>query len=56
MELPTRFVGLDVHKDTSVAAVAEAGGKATVLGTTPNVAPALEKLAARLRAAVGGGR
>ena len=54
MEQPTRFVGLDVHKETIVAAVIEAAaGKATSLGTIPNSVAALEKLAARLRA--GGG-
>ena len=54
MEQATRFVGLDVHKDTIVAAVVEAaGGKAAAVGTIPNTVPALEKLVARLR--IGGG-
>jgi transposase len=56
MEQPTRFVGMDVHKDTIVAAATAAGevGKATPYGTFPNTAAALEKLAKRLRQAGSG--
>ena len=43
MEQPTRFIGMDVHKDTIVVAVTGAGevGKATAYGTFPNTAAAL---------------
>ena len=46
MEQPTRFIGMDVHKDTIVVAVTAAGdvGKATPYGTFPNTAAAVEKL------------
>ena len=56
MEQPTRFVGMDVHKDTIVVAVTAAGdvGKATFYGTIPNTTAALEKLVTRLRAAGSG--
>jgi transposase len=56
MEQPTRFVGMDVHKDTIVVAVTAVGdvGKATPYGAFPNTATALEKLAKRLRQAGGG--
>jgi transposase len=56
MEQPTRFVGMDVHKDTIVVAVTASGevGKATPYGTFPNTAAALEKLVKRLRQADGG--
>ena len=56
MEQPTRFVGMDVHKDTIVIAVTAAGdvGKATFYGTIPNTTAALEKLVNRLRAAGSG--
>ena len=51
MQQPTRFVGMDVHKDTIVVAVTATGdvGKATAYGTVPNTAAALEKLVKRLR-------
>src|SRR6202161_3717065 len=51
MEQPTRFIGMDVHKDTIVVAVTATGdvGKATPYGTLPNTAAALEKLVKRLR-------
>ena len=54
MEQPTRFVGMDVHKDTIVVAVTATGdvGKATPYGTLPNTAAALEKLVKRLRQAL----
>jgi transposase len=53
MDQPTRFIGMDVHKDTIVVAVTTAGdsGKATPYGTFPNTAAALEKLMTRLRQA-----
>src|SRR3982750_422902 len=56
MEQPTRFVGMDVHKETIVIAVTATGevGKATVYGTFPNTAVGLEKLVKRLRQAGGG--
>ena len=40
MEQATRFIGMDVHKDTIVVAVTAAGdvGKATAYGTIPNTA------------------
>ena len=39
MEEPTRFIGMDVHKDTIVVAVTAAGdvGKATPYGTSERV-------------------
>ena len=56
MEQPTRFIGMDVHKDTIVVAVTAAGdvGKAAPYGTFPNTAAALEKLVKRLRQAGSG--
>jgi transposase len=56
MEQPTRFVGMDVHKDTIVVAVTAAGevGKATAYGKLPNTVAALEKLIKGLRQANGG--
>src|SRR3954451_19423555 len=56
MEQSTRFVGMDVHKDTIVVAVTATGevGKATGYGTFPNTAAALETLVKRLRQAGGG--
>ena len=56
MEQPTRFIGMDVHKDTIVVAVTATGevGKATAYGTFPNTAAALEKLVRRLRQAGDG--
>jgi transposase len=56
MEQLTRFIGMDVHKDTIVVAVTAAGdgGKATPYGTVPNTVPALEKLVKRLRQAGSG--
>jgi transposase len=51
MEQCTRFIGMDVHKDTIVVAVTATGevGKATAYGTFPNTAAALEKLVRRFR-------
>ena len=56
MEQPTRFIGMDVHKDTIVVALTAIGdiGKATPYGTFPNNAAALEKLVKRLRQAGSG--
>src|SRR5882757_8788236 len=56
MEQSTRFVGMDVHKDTIVAAITATGdvGKATPYGTFPNTAAALGKLVKRLRQAGSG--
>jgi transposase len=56
MDQPTRFIGMDVHKDTIVVAVTAVGdsGKATPYGTFPNSAAALEKLIRRLRQAGSG--
>jgi transposase len=56
MEQSTRFVGMDVHRDTIVVAVTAAGevGKATAYGTFPNTAAALEKLVKRLRQVASG--
>jgi transposase len=56
VEQATRFIGMDVHKDTIVVAVTATGdaGKATPYGTFPNTAAALEKLVRRLQQAGGG--
>jgi transposase len=56
MEQSTRFIGMDVHKDTIVVAVTATGevGKATAYGTFPNTGAALEKLVKRLRQAGSG--
>src|SRR3954453_24043995 len=56
MEQSTRFVGMDVHKDTIVVAVTATGevGQATAYGTFPNTAAGLEKLVKRLRQARSG--
>src|SRR6202171_2237962 len=56
MEQSTRFIGMDVHKDTMVVAVTATGevGKATAYGTFPNTAAALEKLLRRFRQAGDG--
>ena len=56
MEQATRFVGMDVHKDTIVVAVTATGevGKAMAYGTFPNTTAALEKLVKRLRQAGSG--
>jgi len=56
MEQSTRFVGMNVHRDTIVVAVTATGeaGKATAYGTFPNTTAALEKLVKRLRQAGSG--
>ena len=56
MDQPTRFVGMDVHKETIVVAVTATGevDKATAYGTFPNNGAGLEKLVKRLRQAGSG--
>jgi transposase len=56
MEQATRFIGMDIHKDTIVVAVTATGdvGKATPYGTFLNTAAALEKLVTHLRQAGSG--
>ena len=56
MEQSTRFVGMDVHKDTIVVAVTATGevGKATAYGTFRNTAASLGTLVKRLRQAGDG--
>ena len=51
MQQPTRFIGLDVHKDTIVVAITAAGeaGKASAYGTIANTSAALQTLVTRLR-------
>ena len=44
----TRFVGLDVHKATITAAVAEPDGEVRVLGTIPNTPEAVARLMRKL--------
>jgi transposase len=44
----TRFVGLDVHQDLIAAAVCEADGTATSLGTLPNSPDAIARLMRKL--------
>src|SRR6266545_4901135 len=48
MKKDTRFVGLDVHKDTIAVAVAETGGEVRSLGTIPNREEAIRKLIKKL--------
>ena len=56
MGQPTRFIGMDVHKDRIVVAVTAMGeaGKATFYGTIPNTRSALENIVKRLRQAGSG--
>jgi transposase len=56
MEQSTRFIGMDLHKDTIVVAVTATGdvGKATTYGTFPNTGAALEKLVRHMRQAGDG--
>jgi transposase len=53
MEQVTKYIGLDVHKDTIAVAVAEDGRDREVrfLGTIPNTPEALRRLVARLAGA-----
>lgn len=44
----TRFIGLDVHKETVAAAVAEADGRVSSLGVIPNEPEAIARLMRRL--------
>ena len=48
MTKSTRYVGLDVHKDTIAAAVCEADGSACSLGTLPNDPDAIARLMRKL--------
>src|SRR6202049_3997470 len=56
MEQSTRFIGMDVHKDTIVVAVTATGEveKASAYGTVRNTGSALEKLVRRFRQAGDG--
>jgi transposase len=56
VEQATRFIGMDVHKDTIAVAVTAAGEdrKATPYATLPNTTAALETLVKRLRQAGSG--
>ena len=44
----TRFVGLDVHKDTIAMAVAEPGGEVRSVGVVPNDGDSVRRLVRRL--------
>lgn len=50
MRKPTRYLGIDVHADSLVFAIAEAGRKAEVraLGATPNTPGAVRRVVAKL--------
>ena len=53
MKKDTRFVGLDVHKDTIAVAVAESGGEVRALGTIPNLADSVRGLIRKLGGPAG---
>src|SRR5580658_3553954 len=55
MKKGTRFVGLDVHKDTIAVAAAEAerGGEVRSLGTIPNEGDAIRRLIRKLEGPEG---
>ena len=53
MKKDTRFVGLDVHKDTIAVAVAESGGEVRSLGTIPNLADSVRGLIRKLGGPAG---
>jgi transposase len=48
MEKGTRFVGLDVHKETIAVAVAEMGGEVRSVGTIPNDLEAVRRMVRKL--------
>jgi transposase len=50
VQKPTRFVGLDVHKDLIAVAVCEAGTEPSYLGTIPNEPEAVGRLMRKLGA------
>lgn len=56
MEQPTRFIGLDVHKETITVAVTASGeaGKAVLYGRIANTSAALETLVKKLHEAGSG--
>src|SRR5687768_3456091 len=49
MKKGTRFVGVDVHKETIAVAVSEPDGTVESLGTIPNDAEAIRKTMKKLR-------
>lgn len=53
MKKGTRFVGLDVHKDTIAVAVAEVGTEVRSLGTIPNTGDAIRRLIRKLEGPAG---
>jgi hypothetical protein len=60
MQEKLRFLGLDVHAETIAVAIAEPDGEVRSLGTIPNRAESIRKLARCYRSgdltAVGSGR
>ena len=53
MKKGTRFIGLDVHKDTIAVAVAEDSGEVRSLGTIPNEGEAVRRLVRKLEGPEG---